>query len=140
LGAFDPGGRLFGMGLLRLGIGNGFNAVRFLALLGLSLFELSLGGQRVVADDRARDLLRLTLDRVEQPLTCLFGLFVLRHLSLLLTSIDTPQKELGGFQAVCAARPDGDGTSADQLAVASVLIRPSRRAGFWVCFTHGRPG
>src|SRR5882757_57204 len=79
----------------------------------VSTFDEQNWAVSVSAINRARDLLRLTLDRVEQPLTCLFGLFVLRHLSLLLTSIDTPQKEFGGFEAVCAARPDGDGTSAD---------------------------
>ena len=44
LGAVDPGVRCFGTGLRRLGIGNGFDAVRLLALLGLGLLELSLGG------------------------------------------------------------------------------------------------
>jgi len=31
-------------------------------------------------------------------------------------------------------------TQAAELEVASVLIPPSRRAGFWACLTHGRPG
>jgi hypothetical protein len=43
--AFHPGLRGFGMGLRSLGVGDGFDTVGLFALLGLSLFELSLGGQ-----------------------------------------------------------------------------------------------
>jgi hypothetical protein len=68
LGTCDPGVCCFGTGLRRLDIGNGFDAVRLPALLGLGLLELSLGGQRVVAGKRADDFLRLSLDRVDQPL------------------------------------------------------------------------
>jgi len=42
---FGPGFCRFGMGLRDLGIGDGFNAVGLLALLGLGLLELSLSGQ-----------------------------------------------------------------------------------------------
>jgi hypothetical protein len=79
LGTCDPGVCCFDTGLRRLGVGNGFDAVRLLALLGLGLLELPLGGQRVVAGHSADDFLRLSLDRVDQAFTCLFGLFVLRH-------------------------------------------------------------
>jgi len=43
--ALHPGFCRFGMGLRGLGIGDGFDAVGLLALLGLGLLELPLGSQ-----------------------------------------------------------------------------------------------
>ena len=71
------------MGLRGLGIGDGLHAIGLFALLGLGLLELPLGGQRIVAGHGAGDFFRLTLDRVDQTLTCLVSLVVLSHLSLL---------------------------------------------------------
>ena len=64
-------------------------------------------------------------DRVDQALPCLFGLFVLRHLSLLLTSIDTPQSVRSVYQCgiVQSARM-AMGTPADQLALVVEQSQP----------------
>src|SRR5215208_7884851 len=85
-GALKFGSRRGGMGPRGLGIGDGLHTVGFFALLGVGLFELPLGGQRIVAGHGAGNLFRLTLDRVDQTLTCLVSLVVLSHLSLLFDS------------------------------------------------------
>ena len=56
------------MGLCGLGIGDGLDAVGFFALLGLGLFALPLGGQRIVAGHGAGDFFRLTFDQSIKPL------------------------------------------------------------------------
>src|SRR6476659_11285807 len=83
-GALQRGVSGGAMGLRGLGIGDGLHAVGIPALLGVGLLELPLGGQRIVAGHGAGNFFRLTLDRVDQTLTCLVSLVVLSHLSLLL--------------------------------------------------------
>src|SRR6185295_4282030 len=83
-GALQLGFSRGGMGLRGLGIGDGLHAVGLFAVLGVGLLELALGGQRIVAAHGAGNFFRLTLDRVDQTLTCLVSLVVLSHLSLLL--------------------------------------------------------
>ena len=82
-GTLKLGSSRGGMGLRGLGIGDGLHTVGLFALLGLGLLELPLGGQRIVAGHGAGNFFRLTLNRVDQTLTCLVSLVVLSHLSLL---------------------------------------------------------
>jgi len=89
-GTLQPGVSRGAMGLRGLGIGDGLDAVSHFAHLGLGLLELALGGQRIVAGHGAGNFFRLTLDRVDQTLTCLVSLVVLSHLSLLSIALLAP--------------------------------------------------